>query len=81
VDEAALAAALHDRALFAAGLDVYEDEPAVHPGLLASPYAVLLPHVGSATRATRAAMTRLAVSGVETVLAGGTPPNLVREAV
>lgn len=77
VDEAALAAALHERSLFAAGLDVYEDEPAVHPGLLASPYAVLLPHVGSATRATRAAMTRLAVSGVETVLAGGAPPNLV----
>jgi len=75
VDEAALAAALADRTIFAAGLDVYEDEPAVHPGLLASPYAVLLPHVGSATTATRLAMTRLAASGVAAVLRGETPPN------
>jgi glyoxylate reductase len=77
VDEAALAVALRSRALFAAGLDVYEDEPAVHPDLLASPYAVLLPHVGSATIGTRLAMTRLAASGVAAVLAGETPPNLV----
>ncbi len=78
VDEAALAAALRDRVIFAAGLDVYEDEPAVHPGLLASPYAVLLPHVGSATTATRLAMTRLAAAGVAAVLRGEVPPNVVR---
>jgi glyoxylate reductase len=77
VDEAALAAALAERTLFAAGLDVYEDEPAVHPALRASPYAVLLPHVGSATAATRLAMTRLAASGVAAVLAGEVPPNAV----
>ena len=77
VDEAALAAALESREVFAAGLDVYEDEPRVHPGLLASPYAVLLPHVGSATAATRLAMTRLAASGVAAVLAGEPPPNAV----
>lgn len=77
VDEAALARALADRTIFAAGLDVYEDEPAIHSGLLASPYAVLLPHVGSATVATRLAMTRLAASGVAAVLAGETPPNVV----
>ena len=77
VDEAALAAALESRALFAAGLEVYEDEPSVHPGLRGSPHAVLLPHVGSATASTRLAMARLAASGVATVLAGGTPPNLV----
>ena len=77
VDEAALAAALADRMVFAAGLDVYEDEPAVHPGLRASPYAVLLPHVGSATARTRLEMTRLAAGGVAAVLAGETPPNLV----
>lgn len=78
VDEAALALALRSRELFAAGLDVYEDEPRVHPDLLASPYAVLLPHVGSATVGTRLAMTRLAASGVAAVLAGEEPPNLVR---
>ena len=78
VDEAALAEALASRTIFAAGLDVYEDEPAVHPGLRASPYAVLLPHVGSATVRTRTEMTRLAASGVAAVLRGETPPNLVR---
>lgn len=77
VDEAALVEALASRSLFAAGLDVYEDEPRVHPGLVASPYAVLLPHVGSATAATRLAMTRLAASGVAAVLAGDVPPNVV----
>lgn len=77
VDEAALAAALGSRGIFAAGLDVYEDEPAVHPDLRASPYAVLLPHVGSATRKTRRAMTTLAATGVAAVLAGETPPNVV----
>lgn len=77
VDEAALARALADRTIFAAGLDVYEDEPAVHPGVRDSPYAVLLPHVGSATARTRLEMTRLAAAGVAAVLAGATPPNLV----
>lgn len=77
VDEAALADALGSRAIFGAGLDVYEDEPAVHPGVLASPYAVVLPHVGSATRRTRLEMTRLAASGVAAVLAGDVPPNVV----
>jgi lactate dehydrogenase-like 2-hydroxyacid dehydrogenase len=50
----------------------------VHPDLLASPYAVLLPHVGSATRGTRLAMTRLAAAGVAAVLRGEQPPNLVQ---
>jgi glyoxylate reductase len=77
VDEAALAHALAERTIFAAGLDVYEDEPRVHPGVLSSPYAVVLPHVGSATSATRLAMTRLAASGVAAVLRGETPPNVV----
>jgi len=77
VDEDALVAALASRELFAAGLDVYEHEPRVHPGLVASPYAVLLPHVGSATAATRLAMTRLAAAGVAAVLAGEDPPNAV----
>jgi lactate dehydrogenase-like 2-hydroxyacid dehydrogenase len=56
VDEQALAAALEEGRLFAAGLDVYENEPAPSPRLLAAPRTVLLPHVGSATLRTRRAM-------------------------
>jgi glyoxylate reductase len=77
VDEAALAAALTAGTLFAAGLDVYEREPEVHPDLLAAPRTVLLPHIGSASRATRTRMATMATSAVATVLAGGTPPNVV----
>ena len=75
VDEAALAQALTDDTIFAAGLDVFEREPAVHPALLAAPRTVLLPHVGSATVATRTRMTRLAAQGCADVLAGRVPPN------
>ena len=78
VDEAALADALHRGALFAAGIDVYEREPEVHPRLLSAPRAVLLPHVGSASVATRTRMAHLACEGALAVLAGDTPPNLVR---
>jgi glyoxylate reductase len=78
VDEAALAEALTNGTIFAAGLDVYENEPAIHPALLNSPRAVLLPHIGSATRATRTRMARLACEGVRDVLAGREPQNLVR---
>jgi lactate dehydrogenase-like 2-hydroxyacid dehydrogenase len=60
VDELALAAALAEGRLLAAGLDVYAREPHVAPELLAAPRAVLLPHVGSATEHTRRAMLRLA---------------------
>ncbi len=77
VSEADLVAALSSRTLYAAGLDVYEDEPRVHPGLVASPWTVLTPHVGSATAGTRRAMARLAARGVVDVLAGRTPPNVV----
>ncbi|HTK14963.1 MAG TPA: D-glycerate dehydrogenase [Acidimicrobiia bacterium] len=78
VDEAALADALHEGRLFAAGLDVFEHEPTVHPRLLAAPRTVLLPHIGSASRATRTRMAALASSAVATVLNGGMPPNVVR---
>ncbi|MGZ4676377.1 MAG: 2-hydroxyacid dehydrogenase, partial [Acidimicrobiia bacterium] len=77
VDEAALAAALTDGTIFAAGLDVFEREPEVHPALLAAPRTVLLPHVGSASVATRTRMAQLACAGVVAVLAGETPPNVV----
>ncbi len=77
VDEAALAAALHDGRLFAAGIDVYEREPEIDPALLKAPRTVLLPHIGSASRGTRTRMATLATSAVATVLDGGTPGNVV----
>ena len=77
VDEEALAIALEDGRIFAAGLDVYEREPEVHPRLLAAPRAVLLPHIGSASQATRRRMAELACEGANAVLAGDRPPNLV----
>ncbi len=78
VDEEALAAALEQGTLFAAGLDVFEREPEVHPRLLAAPRTVLLPHIGSASVATRTRMARLACDGAVAVLAGEQPPNLVK---
>jgi glyoxylate reductase len=75
VDEEALAEALEQGVIGAAGIDVFEREPAVHPRLLAAPGTVLLPHIGSATVATRTAMSRLASASVRAVLAGGSPPN------
>ena len=77
VDEAALVEALAAGALAGAGLDVYEREPAVHAGLLARPDVVLLPHLGSATRETRAAMANLAVDNILAVLSGGVPATVV----
>ena len=77
VDELALAEALHDGRLFAAGLDVYEREPAIEPRLLSAPRTTLLPHIGSASQATRTRMATMATTAVATVLAGGTAPNIV----
>lgn len=77
VDEQALAEALESGRIFAAGLDVFEEEPSVHPRLLAAPRAVLLPHVGSGSQQTRTRMARMAADGVRAVLAGERPPNLV----
>ena len=73
IDEAALVAALEAGEIAGAGLDVYEDEPRVHLGLLARDDVVLLPHVGSATVETRTAMADLAVANVLAVLAGDDP--------
>jgi glyoxylate reductase len=77
VDEEALAWALDERLLAGAALDVFEHEPAVHPGLLAHERVLLLPHVGSATRETRTAMADLAVRNVLAVLAGNEPLTCV----
>ena len=75
VDEAALAAALDAGEIFAAGLDVYEDEPKVHPDLLTVENIVLLPHIGSSTLETRSAMANLAAENIIAVLRGEKPPT------
>ncbi len=81
VDDAALADALQKGRLAAAGLDVYENEPAVHPALLACRNVVLTPHIASASEATRRAMVSLAVDNLIAALGEGPqahrPPNLV----
>ncbi len=73
VDDAALAQALRDRTIAAAGLDVFEGEPKVHPDLLALSNVVLTPHIASATIATRKAMARLAADNVIGFLSEGKP--------
>jgi glyoxylate reductase len=79
VDEAALAEALHAGRLAGAGLDVFEEEPRVHPRLLDAPNAVLVPHIGSATREARTAMAELAARNAAAVLAGRRPEAVVVE--
>lgn len=78
VDETALVEALRTGQIAGAGLDVYEDEPRVHPGLLELDNVVLLPHVGSATVETRTAMATLAARNVLAVLDGDEPLTPVR---
>jgi glyoxylate reductase len=73
VDEAALAVALKERRIAGAALDVFEREPEVHPALLPLENVVLVPHLGSATRETRAAMADLAARNIIEILIGGTP--------
>lgn len=73
VDDAALAAALREGRLAAAGLDVFEGEPRVHPDLLACRNVVLTPHIGSATVPTRRAMARLAADNLIGYLLHGKP--------
>ena len=81
VDDAALVAALREGRIAAAGLDVYENEPALHPGFLELENVVLTPHIASSTRATRTAMATLASDNVRAALAGQVPPSLLNPEV
>lgn len=79
MDEEALAAALAVGEIFAAGLDVYENEPAVNARLRTLRNAVLLPHLGSATEATRRQMAMITVEAVRRALSGKRPRHLIPE--
>lgn len=81
VDDAALAQALRERRIAAAGLDVFEGEPNVHPALLTLPNVVLLPHIGSATEATRRAMVGCAADNLIAALTGAVPPTPINPEV
>jgi glyoxylate reductase len=81
IKEKELAEALREGIIWGAGLDVYEKEPEVDPGLLKSKNTVLLPHIGSASSETRIRMIGMAVESVELALAGKTPKHLVNPEV
>ena len=81
IDEAALVQALQARLIAGAGLDVYEREPAVHPGLLQMPNVILTPHIASATVRTRSEMSAMAARNMATAVRGGRPPNLLNPEV
>jgi glyoxylate reductase len=78
VDESALVDALSNRQIAAAGLDVFEEEPQLHPKLAAMPQVVLLPHLGSATMEARVDMGMTCVKNIEAVLSGQRAPNQVK---
>jgi gluconate 2-dehydrogenase len=79
VDDLALIEALRKGTIRAAGLDVFENEPKLHPGFLELDNVVLTPHVGSSTEATRRAMAMTAARNAVAALTGGRPPNLVNQ--
>ena len=77
VDEEALVTALSNGKIWGAGLDVFEREPEVHPGLLELDNVVLAPHLGSSTQEARSAMARLCGEAVAAVLQGRTVPHII----
>jgi lactate dehydrogenase-like 2-hydroxyacid dehydrogenase len=77
VDDAALVAALKEKRIAGAGLDVFEGEPKLDPAYVALPNVVLTPHIGSASRATRIVMCNTAAANLTAVLEGRDPPNPV----
>jgi glyoxylate reductase len=81
VDEEALVEALETKRIAGAGLDVYENEPAIHPGLPKLSNVVLLPHIGSATTRARRDMSLLAAENVRAMLTGATPPTCLNPEV
>ena len=81
VDDLALAQALKDKKIFAAGLDVFEGEPKVNPELLKLSNVVLAPHIASATEKTRRAMVDLAIDNLQAALDGKKPPSLINTEV
>ena len=81
IDEAALVEALNAKKIAGAGLDVYEREPAVHPGLIPLPNVILTPHIASASVRTRSEMSAMAARNMATAVRGGRPPNLLNPEV
>ena len=79
VDESALVEALKENKIAGAGLDVFENEPELAPGLAKLDNIVLTPHIASATKETRDKMAEMAAQNIIAALAGQTPPNLVDE--
>ncbi len=77
IDESALADALATGKLWGAGLDVYENEPAIHPDLIALNNVTLTPHIGSAEIVWREAMTQMVLTNIKAVLEGQEPPNRI----
>jgi glyoxylate reductase len=79
VDEAALAKALKEKKIFAAGLDVYEEEPKIHPGLIGLDNVVIVPHIASASVETRGKMAEMAAKNLILVMEGKKPLSIVNE--
>lgn len=77
IDEAALAEALREKRIWGAGLDVFEDEPVVHPELAKLDNVVMSPHIGSAERRWRETMSRMCEANAQAILEGREPPNRV----